>query len=110
MSKSNPNQSQNSNLKPRKKNDPRYERVIVGHRMVAMQASHVDEIALAEARARGAEYQPAPGVRCPRCFLKSMRPQHFCRWDIAAEGPRDPSPPMLRVPVYRWVLRGTRAS
>ena len=106
MSISKPNHSQNHNPKPRKKNDPRYVRVLVGHRLVAMQAHHVDEIAVSEARQRGDDkFQPLHGGRCSKCFLKNPKAGHFCRWDIQNEGPRDPAPKMLQVPVYRWVLR-----
>jgi hypothetical protein len=108
MSKSNSNQSQNSNPKPRKKNDPRYERVVVGHRLVAMQAHHIDEIIALEGKdLRKAWWNEQPGLlRCRRCFgvLPENR-RHFCRWNIAQEGPRNPDPPIRQVPVYRWVLK-----
>lgn len=110
MSKSNLNNSQNSNPNPRKKNDPRYERVIVGYRLIPMQAAHVDEIAIIEARQRGDDkYQPMHGPRCAKCFLKNPKAGHFCRWDIKNEGARDPAPKMRQVPIYRWVLRKGQA-
>lgn len=106
MSKPTPNQSPSHNPKPRKKNDPRYVRVVVGHRLVAMQASHVDEIALIEARQRGDDrFHPVHGPRCSKCFVRNPRAGHFCRWNVEQEGPRDPAPKMRQVPVYRWVLR-----
>jgi len=110
MSKSNPNHSQNPNPKPRKKNDPRYERVVVGHRLVPMQVRHVDEIAAAEGRTdpKTAWWNAlGAGPRCSKCFIRLSegRKTHFCRWDFKQEGPREPSPQMRQVPVYRWVLR-----
>jgi len=93
------NKSHNPNLRGaiRKSNDPRYKRVLVGYRMVPMASSHVET--------------PAGKTRCQLCWLLNATTptpgqkakDHFCRWNIAAEGPRDPNPPMRQVPVYRWV-------
>jgi len=110
MSKSNTHKSQNSNPNPRKKNDPRYKRVIVGYRLVAMTADQVDQISEMEGRTdpRTAWWNAiSKGPRCRKCFLRlpEGRKTHFCRWDIKQEGPRDPKPAMRQVPLYRWVLK-----
>jgi hypothetical protein len=99
MSKLNSHKNQNHNSKTRKENDPRYERVVVGHKLVPMQATHVDDIAVSEGR------EVMHGPRCSKCFLKNARAGHFCRWNIENEGPRDPAPRMRQVPIYCWVLR-----
>ena len=106
MKKSNPNQSHNHNPKRRKKNDPRYKREIVGYRLIPMQAQHVDQIDATEGSPTWWN-SVAKGPRCPKCFLRLRvgRSTHFCRWNIAREGPRDHDPPILRVPICRWVLR-----
>jgi len=107
MKKSNPNQSQNHSLKRRKKNDPRYKRVLVGHRLVAMQAHHVDQITAAETRPGSWWNECNSNPRCPKCFLRLRegRRDHFCRWNVKREGPRDSAREILRVPIYRWFLR-----
>lgn len=101
MSNSNPNpKNQPDNPKPRKSR-PGYKRIVVGYRLVAMQASHVDAIAFAEGYS-GVRKNPLP--RCPKCFLLLRRPEHFCRWNIEREAPgRDPNPPMRQEPIFRWV-------
>ena len=107
MSKNHSNKSQNNNPKPRKKNDPRLKRVVVGYRLVAMQAHHIDEILRIEGKDPGnAWWNEQPGLlRCHKCFavLTEGRKTHFCRWNIEREGPRDPDPKMRQVPIYRWV-------
>lgn len=104
MSTSNPNQSQNRNPKPRKANDPRYRREVVGYRLVAMQADQVDEIARAEGRGDQPNVADAR-LRCPWCFLKGgTEGQHFCRWRTA-RGDRPLGGPIRQVPVYRWVSK-----
>jgi len=105
MKKSTPNQSQNHN--PRKRNDPRYERVLIGERLVPMQAQHVDQVAATEDRPLSWWNEMSSDPRCPRCFLRLRdgRRPHFCRWNVAREGPRDPDPPVVRVPIYRWVRK-----
>lgn len=110
MQTSNPNQSQNRNPNRRKKNDPRYVREIVGYRLVPMQAHHVDEIDAAEGRtdSRKAWWNALSNrPRCRKCFgrLPEGRSTHFCRWNVKNEGSRDSAREMLKVPVYRWVLR-----
>ena len=110
MSNSNPKNRQNHNPKPRKKNDPRYVRVVVGHRLVPMQAHHVDEIADREGRTdhrTGWWNDLTAGPRCSKCFRRLPEGQkgHFCRWDFKQEGPRETTLKMRQVPVYRWVLR-----
>ena len=57
-----------------------------------MQASHVPT--------------PSGQSRCPKCWLLNAQPGHFCRWNVAQEGARDPNPPMRFVPIYRWVKDG----
>jgi len=103
MSNSNPNpKNQPDNPKPRKPR-PGYKRIVVGYRLVAMQASHVDAIAHMENRG-GAPNVVSHLPRCPKCFLKGAKPGHFCRWDVAREAPgRDPNPPMRQEPLFRWV-------
>ena len=104
MSNSNLPKSKNSHPKPRKKNRPGWRRVVVGYRLVAMQASQVDDIAIAEAQASGAKnYRPMHGPRCSKCFLKNAKPGHFCRWNIEQEGTRNPNPQIRQVPIYEWV-------
>jgi hypothetical protein len=104
MSKSNTHNSSNHNPKPRKKNRPGWRRVVVGYRMVPMQASHVDEIAIAEARARGDhKWMPMAGMRCSKCWLKNPRAGHFCMWDIPNAIPPAHNLPMRQVPIYKWV-------
>lgn len=114
MKKSNPNHNQNHNLKLRKEDDPRYERVVVGYRLIPMQAHHVDEIAAAEGRTdlKTAWWNAlSTRPRCRKCFLRlpEGRKTHFCRWNFQQEGPRDPSPKMRQVPIYRWVLKKDHA-
>ena len=102
MNKLNPNPSQDHNLQPRK-DRPGWRRVFVGHRLIPMQASHVDEIAVLEAKERGdGGFRPRPGIRCSKCWLKDAKPGHFCRWNIARAVQPEPRP-MLKVPIYRWV-------
>lgn len=104
MKKSNSNHTQNRNPKPRKENDPRYRRVVVGYRLVAMQADQVDEIARMEGR--GDQPNVVDGrLRCPWCFLKGgIEGRHFCRWRTEG-GARPLGGPIRRVPIYRWVLK-----
>jgi hypothetical protein len=100
MSSFNPNpKNQSDNPKPRKPR-PGYKRIVVGYRLVAMQASHVDAIARAEGGAGSLQSQP----RCPKCFLLLRHPEHFCRWNIEREGPgRDRNPAMRKQPIFQWV-------
>ena len=90
------------NPKPRKPR-PGYKRIVVGYRLVAMQASHVDAIARLEVY-RGYEGVLGHLPRCPKCFLKGAKSGHFCRWNVAREAPgRDPNPQMRQEPIFQWV-------
>lgn len=109
MKKSTQTQSQKHNSNPRKKNEALHERVIVGYRLVPMQAHHVDEIDAAEGRmAWWNNVSKRP--RCPKCFIRlpDGRSSHFCRWNVRREGTRDRDPKMRRMPIYEWVLRGVQ--
>jgi len=102
MSTSNPNQSQNHNPKPRKASGRRHRRVVVGHRLVAMQADQVDEIARMEGRGGQPNVVDAR-PRCPWCFLKGgIDGKHFCRWRTAS-GVRPLGGTIRQVPIYRDV-------
>lgn len=93
----------NAHLLPTRPNDPNYipapprrlrpgfRRIIVDWRPIPMQASHVP--------------CPSGKTRCERCWLALSNPNayHFCRWRIAAEAERDPSPKMRYAPVFAWV-------
>ena len=104
MSKSNSNKSQNSNPQPRKKNDPRYERVIVGYRLVAMEADQVDDIARSEGRGQHPTVVDKR-LRCPWCFLKGgVEGNHFCRWRPAS-GEKPLGGKIRQVPIYEWLLK-----
>jgi hypothetical protein len=104
MSMSNNPKSKNSNPTPRKKNRPGWRRIVVGYRMVPMQASHVDDIAIAEARARGDKnWQPMAGHRCSKCWLKNAKAGHFCMWNMPGAIPAPGNLPMRQVPIYQWV-------
>lgn len=108
MSKSSSHKSQSSNPKPRKKNDPRYERVVVGYRLVAMQADQVDEIARMEGRNVHPKWHASVldgRLRCPWCFLKGgVQGKHFCRWRTAS-GERPVGGAIRQVPIYEWRLK-----
>lgn len=99
------NLSQNQNSKPRrKKNDPRYKRVVVGYRLVPMTAEQVDEVARMEGR--GDQRTIVDGrLRCPWCFLKGgVEGNHFCRWRTE-NGVRPVGGKIRRVPIYQYVLK-----
>lgn len=108
MSKSNLNKNQNPNPKTRKKNDPRYERVVVGYRLVPMRADQVDEIARAEGRDRSPKWHSNvvdKRLRCPWCFLKGgVKGKHFCRWRTA-DGVKPLGGKIRQVPIYEWRLK-----
>lgn len=98
MKDTNTNRNKNTETRRRKNHDPHYKRIIVGHRMVAMHASHVDALA--------PPGRVIAGSRCPRCFLKTEKSRHGCRWNIESTvEPKDSSPPMLQLPIYAWVRR-----
>jgi len=67
-----------------KKQSPKPKTRIIGYRLIPMQASQLDN-------------EP----RCPKCWLKNAKAgEHFCRWNIEREGPRDPNPQPVRQPIY----------
>jgi hypothetical protein len=102
MSKSNSNKSQNSNSQTRVIDGRRHRRKIVGHRLVAMQADQVDEIARAEGRGQHPTVVDKR-LRCPWCLLKGgVEGNHFCRWRTES-GERPVGGPVLKFPVYQWV-------
>jgi len=104
MNTSNSNKSQNNNPNPSKEHDPRYERVVVGYRLVAMQASQVDEIAQAEGRGHHPSVVDAR-PRCPWCFVKGGgEGKHFCRWRTA-NNVRPLGGNVRQVPIYEWRLK-----
>lgn len=108
MSKNNHPKSKNSNNHPRKGKRPGWRKVIVGYRLVPMQAHHVDQIAELEGRTdpRTAWWNAiSTRPRCRKCFLRlpEGRKTHFCRWNFEQEGPREGDPQMRQVPIYRWV-------
>ncbi len=98
MAKLNPNPKHNDNQTAPRKPRPGWHRIVVDRKAIPMQAHHVDEIARMEGRF------VASGPRCECCWQKNPKPGHFCRWNITREGDgRNPDPPILWVPVYRWV-------
>lgn len=103
MSKFNLHKSQNLNLQPRK-GDARYERVVVGYRLVAMEADQVDDIARTEGRGKNANVVDQR-LRCPWCFLKGgVRGKHTCRWRPAS-GEKPLGGKVRQVPIYGWRLK-----
>lgn len=56
---------------------------IIDYRLIPMQASQLDG-----------------SPRCPKCWLKNAKADHFCRWNVQREGPRNPNPQPVRKPIY----------
>lgn len=101
MKNNNPNpnsKNQNSHARKGKK------RVLVGHRMVAMQANQVDEIARMEGRGQHPNVVDQR-LRCSWCFLKTDG-KHSCRWRTK-NNIQPLGGPVLQVPLYEWVSEGS---
>jgi hypothetical protein len=83
---------------------PGFKRIVIGWRPVPLHADLVDDVELAEHRARGDEkWRPRHGTRCGTCFLKEPKPGHFCRW-ATKNGPGAPSPKrIVYKPLFQWV-------
>lgn len=102
MGNSKQTNTQNSNPQPGERVGKK--RIEVGHRLVAMRADQVDEIARAEGRGDNANVKDKR-ERCPWCFLKGGElGKHGC---IRRTRRNKDSPPVgariRRIPEYAWV-------
>jgi len=97
--------SKNPNHNPNKKDDPRYERVIAGYRLVPMRADQVDEVARAEGRGNNFNVKDKT-PRCSYCWLKTSDKKHGCRWRTKTNKNVLPDGgPVRQVPIYEWRLK-----